>query len=240
MRQFDVFVLEDSNESTPWTPPFNDPALGWFLVHDWNQKLNELDAEWIVFAHRSVIIDRDFLNQLAEVNDDFPMVDAIAPQVKTNGSFAGGLLLSKKEGLTKADSSTGLRFVAAPHPSIGVFSRRIIQRTGLFDLDLPPELQLADYALRMSHAGGKMFYVPYLTALASSSTFNHELKDDSDALWQVIYKNLPLANLLRFTLSHISTTPLWLKTKALKNKRDKATDLSKMTAKYIKEISSQQ
>ena len=51
MRQFDVFVWGSPDITDP-QPPFTDPALGWFFTDSFNERLNESDAEWIVFAHR--------------------------------------------------------------------------------------------------------------------------------------------------------------------------------------------
>ena len=84
MRQFDVFVWDEPQESLDagQQPPFTDPALGWFFTNNFNNKLNESDAEWIVFANRSVKIDREFLNSLAENISAFPMVDAFAPRLR--------------------------------------------------------------------------------------------------------------------------------------------------------------
>jgi hypothetical protein len=130
---------------------------------------------------------------------------------------------------------------------IAVFSSRIIQRTGLFDLDLPPEYRLIDYTLRMAHAGGKMFSVPYLVATsenASASLVNGLYLNDKKAvapLWEIYYKSLPVGLLSAFTLRHPSTLLKFLgidKSKKRRQfKRDKATSLSKLTADYLKEIS---
>ena len=247
MRQFDVFVFEQEGpQFTHWEPPFKDPALGWFHDSDWNRLLQEIEAEWVIFTHPAVKIDRDFLNDLAQVTDGFPMVDAFAPRLRTAGHFYGGTLLNANKGFIQIKEESPMRFVAAPHPFIGVFSRRIIQRTGIFDLELPPELCLLDYSLRMAHAGGKMFSVPYLVAqLQASNDPNFEQILNSQFLstpsrtipqWQIIYKNLPLQNLLGFTLRHPSAIPQFLRTNKLKIKQDKATSLSKLTAEYLKEI----
>lgn len=240
MRQFDVFVLDDTPDFDSWAPLFEDPSLGWFHVKDWNSELEKLDAEWIVFAHRSMKIDRDFLNNLAQVIEGYPMVDAFAPRLKMGEKFMGGLVLDGAAGFKPIDENAKMRFVAAPIPVIGVFSRRIIQRTGLFDKDLPAELQLADYTLRMYHAGGKMFCVPYLVAEpATEIEFNYTLKNVTNFIWDLIYKCLPPTNLIAFTFWHPSTITKWFKSKkVLKFKSEKATALSKLTDKTIKDISS--
>ena len=240
MRQFDVFVFEkDSPNFSQWKPEFEDPALGWFHDSDWNRPLQGIEAEWVIFTHSSIVVDREFLNNLAEVTEGFPMVDAFAPRIKSDGHFYGGSLLNGAKGLAPISEDEKMRFVAAPHPFIGVFSRRIIQRTGLFDQDLPPEWRLTDYALRMAHAGGKMFSVPYLVARAKETlNFPRENKsENARAEWQTIYKNLGVSSLLGYSLRHPQTLPLWFSSNKLKIKRDKATVLSKFTKNYQKEIS---
>jgi hypothetical protein len=248
MRQFDVIVLEAPSSSNKWIPPFEDPALGWFHSLDWNQPLQSIDAEWVVFANLAVKIDRDFLNNLAEVTEGFPMVDAFAPRLKFDGHFYGGLLLAGSKGFAPISENEKMRFVAAPSPMIAVFSSRIIQRTGLFDLDLPPEFRLLDYTLRMAHAGGKMFSVPYLVASLNEGNYARHLtgqflheKQAIAPLWEIYYKSLPIGLLSAFTFRHLTMLPKFLgfdkNKKRRQFKRDKATSLSKLTADYLKEIS---
>ena len=194
MRQFDVFVFSESFDESDELhrnkiqPPFTDAELGWFFTNDWNKHLNEIEGEWVVFAHPSIKIDREFLNSLADVTDSFPMVDAFAPRIRVETHvhtapsstkqntdkrrfFSGSLLkrAAKGSGFVEIGENTPMCYVAAPHPYLAVFSRRIIQRTGGFDTTLPANARLADYTLRMMHAGGKMFSVPYLVA---------QIKDD--------------------------------------------------------------
>ena len=241
MRQFDVIVLEENSpQFDNWTPPFEDPALGWSHDSDWNRPLQSIDAEWVVIAQPAVTIDRDFLNNLAEVIEGFPMADAFAPRVKNNGHFYGGLLLNRSKGFAPISENEKMRFVAAPNPMIAVFSSRIIQRTGLFDLDLPPEYRLIDYTLRMAHAGGKMFSVPYLVA-KSSQLIDACSLNQVEALWEIYYKSLPVGLLSAFTFRHLTMLPKFLGfdkgKKRRQFKRDKATSLSKLTPDYLKEIS---
>ena len=240
MRQFDVIVLEENSpQFDNWTPPFEDPALGWSHDSDWNRPLQSIDAEWVVIAQPAVTIDRDFLNNLAEVIEGFPMADAFAPRVKNNGHFYGGLLLNKSKGFAPISENEKMRFVAAPNPMIAVFSSRIIQRTGLFDLDLPPEYRLIDYTLRMAHAGGKMFSVPYLVA-KSSQLIDASRLNQVEALWEIYYKSLPVGLLSAFTFRHLTMLPKFLGLdkgkKRRQFKRDKATSLSKLSAEYLKDI----
>lgn len=176
------------------------------------------------------------------------MVDAFAPRLKFDGHFYGGLLLAGSKGFAPISENEKMRFVAAPSPMIAVFSSRIIQRTGLFDLDLPPEFRLLDYTLRMAHAGGKMFSVPYLVASLNEGNYARHLtgqflheKQAIAPLWEIYYKSLPVAQLSAFTFRHLTMLPKFLgfdkNKKRRQFKRDKATSLSKLTAKYLKEIS---
>ena len=249
MRQFDVIVLEENSpQFDKWIPPFEDPALGWLHDCDWNRPLQSIDAEWVVITQPAVKIDREFLNNLAQVIEGFPMVDAFAPRLKLDGKFHGGLLLAGSKGFAPISENEKMRFVAAPSPLIAVFSSRIIQRTGLFDLDLPPEFRLLDYALRMAHAGGKMFNVPYLVASLNegdyarllTGQFMHE-KQAIAPLWEIYYKTLPAAQLSAFTFRHLTMIPKFLgfdkDKKRRQFKRDKATSLSKLSTDYLKEVS---
>lgn len=249
MRQFDVIVLEENSpQFDNWIPPFEDPALGWIHDSDWNRPLQSIDAEWVVIVQPAVKIDRNFLNNLAEVTEGFPMVDAFAPRLKFDGHFYGGLLLAGSKGFSPISENEKMRFVAAPNPMIAVFSSRIIQRTGLFDLDLPPEFRLLDYTLRMAHAGGKMFSVPYLVASLSEGDFTglltgrllHE-KQAIAPLWEIFYKSLPVGLLSAFTFRHLTKLPKFFgfdkNKKRRQFKRDKATALSKLTTDYLQEIS---
>ena len=191
MRQFDVFVFSESFDESDEQhrnriqPPFTDAELGWFFTNDWNKHLNEIEGEWVVFAHPGIKIDRDFLNNVAYVKDSFPMVDAFAPRIRIEQSrsphakrFLSGYLLKrplKGSGLVEIDENAPMRYVAAPPPYLAIFSRRIIQRTGGFDMTLPANARLADFTLRMMHAGGKMFSVPYLVAQAENSIANSNM-----------------------------------------------------------------
>ena len=192
MRQFDVFVFDENFDEAQGKipqPPFTDPELGWFFTNNWNKHLNEIEGEWVVFAHPSIKIDRSFLNNVAEVTDSFPMVDAFAPRIRTDKrKFLSGYTLrtaAKGSGFIEIDENAPLRYVAAPHPYLGIYSRRIIQRTGGFDTTLPPTARLADFTLRMMHAGGKMFSVPYLVAQikaggAEANAYENEAKPSAE------------------------------------------------------------
>ena len=281
MRQFDVFVLTRAGNSeldcaAAPEPPFTDPALGWFFTDSFNKRLNESDAEWIVFADSSIDITRDFLNNLAETISAFPMVDAFAPRIrceKTRGEatdaaaepalenglakgeanvwWESGFILDKKQGVRPIPEDSKIRYAAGPSPRLAAFSRRIVQRTGAFDESLPIECQLLDYSLRMLHAGGKMFYVPYLVAneiTAFANSNNHcdagkpEVKGLSKNncaknLIPVLYKSLGFGKVLPLILRKPSTImPILKNRKELGAKRDKATVLSKLKENFLKEL----
>ena len=257
MRQFDVFVFDenfDESQGKHPQPPFTDPELGWFFTNDWNKHLNEIEGEWVVFAHPSIRIDRQFLNNVAEVTDWFPMVDAFAPRIRTDkGNFLGGYLLmpaAKGSGFVEIDENAPLRYVAAPHPFLAVFSRRIIQRTGGFDTTLPEYARLADFTLRMMHAGGKMFSVPYLVAQATNeeaetvvSNANSEKAcclmgvRDLKSIAIILSKAFGAEASVPFALHHPSVIPTLLRNrKQRKEKRKAATLLSKLKADFLKEV----
>lgn len=256
MRQFDVFVFSENFDETQGThpqPPFTDPELGWFFTNNWNKHLDEIEGEWVVFAHPSIKIDRQFLNNVAEVTDGFPMVDAFAPRIRTDkGKFLGGYLLkpaAKGSGFVEIDENAPLRYVAAPHPFLAVFSRRIIQRTGGFDTTLPEYARLADFTLRMMHAGGKMFSVPYLVAQATSdeaeSVAGNGCKDAHDlagmrdlkSIAIILSKAFGAEASVPFALHHPSVIPTLLRNRKIrKEKRKAATLLSKLKADFLKEV----
>ena len=252
MRQFDVFVFDENYDEAQGKlpqPPFTDPELGWFFTSDWNKHLDEIEGEWVIFAHPSIKINRNFLNNVAEVTDSFPMVDAFAPRIRTDkGNFLGGYLLkpaAKGSGFVEIDENAPLRYVAAPHPFLAVFSRRIIQRTGGFDTTLPEYARLADFTLRMMHAGGKMFSVPYLVAQATNDVaekvakaLEHEADaQDLKVTALVLSKAFGIEASLPFALHHPSViTALFANRKATKEKRKAATLLSKLKAEFLKEV----
>lgn len=270
MRQFDVFVFNENFNDTPGNqpqPPFMDPELGWFYTNDWNKHIKEIEGEWVVFAHPSIKIDRDFLNNVAEITDSYPMVDAFAPRIRLDSNikiepaeitdkrkFLSGYLLkpaAKGSGFIEIDENAPLRYVAAPHPYLAIYSRRIIQRTGGFDITLPEHARLADYTLRMMHAGGKMFSVPYLVAQATTDEAKlvagiahackeTELKEsvpDLKAIAYVLSKAFGLEASLPFAIHHPSVIPSLIRNRsALKEKRKAATLLSKLKADFLKEV----
>lgn len=246
MRQFDVFVW-DSPDITEPQPPFTDPALGWFFTDNFNERLNESDAEWIVFASSAVTIDREFLNSLAENISAFPMVDAFAPRLryasiedghKKSSKFVGGFKLHKSKGIEPIEGDAPLRYVASPRPEIAVFSRRIVQRTGAFDASLPIPAQILDYALRMYHAGGMYFSVPYLVAELKGipMDFSSENRESLPHIAYALSKSLGIKT-ARFVATHPSViASLWKNRKSLQEKRDKAILLSKLAPETLKEL----
>ena len=257
MRQFDVFVFDENYDEAQGKlpqPPFTDPELGWFFTSDWNKHLDEIEGEWVIFAHPSIKINRNFLNNVAEVTDSFPMVDAFAPRIRTDkGKFLGGYLLkpaAKGSGFVEIDENAPLRYVAAPHPFLAVFSRRIIQRTGGFDTTLPEYARLADFTLRMMHAGGKMFSVPYLVAQATNEEAETVVSNassekacglmgvrDLKSIAIILSKAFGAEASVPFALHHPSVILMLLSNrKQRKEKRKAATLLSKLKADFLKEV----
>ena len=148
------------------------------------------------------------MNNVAEVTDSFPMVDAFAPRILSakNHSFHSGYRLDAANGLSMLDENAEMRFVAAPHPLIAAFSRRIIQRTGRLDDSLALCVQIADYSLRMLHAGGKMFSVPYLVANTHGTVDDtlYDNRENIDDFTFAMFKSLGLSKNLRFLLRHLA------------------------------------
>lgn len=240
MRQFDVFVWDGNtseNKQESFEPPFTDSALGWFHGNDLNSNLENSEAEWIVFAHRSIAIDRQFLNDLAECTSGYPMVDAFAPRIhdRQSGKFLSGYALDKKTGLKMLDENAKMRFVAAPNPYIAVFSRRIVQRTGRLDDTLTKSTMFADYAFRMLHAGGKMFSVPYLVANTTNDI--SEMQQAKNDLAYALVKSFGIPRNIRFLARNPKAFYfIWKNRKELFEKRDKATLLSKFKKSDLAEL----
>lgn len=238
MRQFDVFVWGGEE----FTPPFTDSALEWFLGNDFNAGLEKSEAEWIVFAHKSINIDRRFLNDLADTIAGYPMVDAFAPRINYTSArtFLSGYRLDARKGLDMLDENAAMRFVATPHPLLAVFSRRIVQRTGAFDQSLCIPVQLVDYAFRMLHAGGKMFSVPSLVACLAPETnvpASASPNEHADDLALALVKAFGYWKNRKFLLRHASTLrTLWNKRKELEKMRDKAILLSKLDKKFLDDL----
>lgn len=240
LRQFDVIVVNDKFSSEDSIePPFTDPSLAWFFVADINEGLARSEAEWILITRDSLNVDRNFLNNLAECNGAFPMADALAPRIKTlSGEFKGGWLLAQKGGFREIPENEKMRYVAAPNPAVAAFSRRIIQRTGKVDTSLPPEFQLTDYTLRMLHAGGRLFSIPYLVIEETSpAKFDTGKKEFNDGCIQVLYKSLGLAESLKFAFQHPGALKALFKNrKKLNIQRERSTALSKMNPGMLQDI----
>lgn len=241
MRQFDVIVWDypQNDDSKNIEPPFTDRDLGWFFGNDLNKSLDESDAEWLVFAHSSVNIDRNFLNDLAQAISGFPMVDAFAPKVNlNNGQFASGYVIHKRNGLQEIPQDAPLRFVAAPTPYVVAFSRRIVQRTGHLDMDRTPLFAIMDLALRMLHTGGKMFSVPYLVASLKTTTELDPLrKDCAKELGVTLFKTFGFFGSFGYLMTHLGALhELYRDRKALNQKRESAILLSKFKPGYRKQI----
>lgn len=240
LRQFDVIVVSKKFSSRISTkPPFTDPSLAWFFVSDVNEGLAESEAEWIVVVNDCMNIDRDFLNNLAECNGAFPMADALAPRVRTkSGKFESGRILAKKGGFVEISEDAKMRYVAAPHPSIAAFSRRIIQRTGKMDTSLPDEFMLADYTLRMLHAGGRMFSIPYLVineVMPIESQTSE--KEYIDGCVKSLYKGLGFWEAMKFAVHHpAAIATLFRNRKKLNAQREATITLSKMNARMLQDI----
>lgn len=243
MKQFDVIVWShEENPEFPTEPPFTDPALGWFFGNDINKSIQDSEAEWIVFAHKSVRVDRTFLNDLAQAIEGFPMVDAFAPRLATgvDGKFLAGYLRSGRTGVAMIPDDSKLRFVAAPCPYVAAFSKRIVRLTGGFDHNMSVPMGLVDFSFRMLHAGGKMFSIPYLCATVKNpdEALLPTAKNNADELLVTLFKTFGFFGVLSFMATHPgSIRPLWNNRKDINERRNSAILLSNLKADYIKEIS---
>ena len=209
------------------------------------------------------------MNSLAENISAFPMVDAFAPRLryasiedgdKKSAKFVGGFRLHKSKGIEPIKEDAPLRYVACPRPEIAVFSRRIVQRTGAFDASLPIPAQILDYALRMYHAGGMCFSVPYLVAGLQGipmdfaggmcfsvpylvaglqgipMDFSSENREWLPHIAYALSKSLGIKT-ARFVATHPSViVSLWKNRKSLQEKRDKAILLSKLAPETLQEL----
>lgn len=240
LRQFDVIVVNENYSSkNSVKPPFTDPSLAWFFVNNVNEGLAQSEAEWILIVRDGLNVDRNFLNNLAECNGAFPMADALAPRIKMqSGKFKGGWLLAQKGGFTEIQENEKMRYVAAPNPAVAAFSRRIVQRTGKVDTSLPAEFQLADYSLRMLHAGGRLFSVPYLVIdEVRPIEFRTTQKEGNEGCIKALYKGLGFIEALKFAIRHPSTFAILFKNrKKLNALRESAITLSKMSQKMLQDI----
>ena len=234
MRQFDVFFYP----AKPAEPLFTDKDLGWFYSENLNEDLKKSDAEWIIFAKPEVQITRNFLNDLACTISDFPYVDAFAPKICfENEVIPSGFKLSKKNGLELISKEESLKFIACPTPQILILSKRMLDRTGLFDLQFSNDFLFLDLTLRMLHAGGKLFYVPYLIV---QTTENHSYLFSKKELAFCLYKSFGFFFILPLLLKNPSLfLHLFIVRKWLNEKREKAIALSKLDKNFLKELLSQ-
>ena len=241
MREFDVLVW-GLDESETHEPPFKDRALEFHFTNSFNRALKNIDAEWVVLAHKSINIDREFLNSLAIATGEYPMVDAFSPRIRTkDGNFVSGFTLDSRLMLKMIPENSAMRFVASPHPYIVAFSSRIIQRTGAFDTCIQHTAQIADYSLRMLHAGGVMFSLPYLVA----STIDENANVPGDNIYSGAERELLYAKVKSFgifeNIPYIALHPCSAMfcirhRKELLEKRNKAILLSKLEKNFLQKI----
>ena len=159
--------------------------------------------------------------------------------LESHGHLCLFTVLDARKGLCMLDENAKMRFVAAPHLLISAYSRRIVQRTGAMDANLSKKAQAIDYALRMLHAGGKMFSLPYLVA-STSESIDDSLFNDKESLNDFAYalfKSLGLWKNRRFLLRHFGTLKaLWKRRKELEEKRNKAILLSKLDKNFLDDL----
>lgn len=212
-KQFDIIVypVEDIE------PPIQDAALGWFASKEINDALSKTSAEWIIIAHRDVKITKEILDQIAEACLEFPAIDCF--------TFS-------------QDNQQPLSYVAGPSPYLMVATRRIMQRTGAFDLELGLASRFIDIGLRMYHAGGQTFAIPLsLSSHNNEGPLKETLTLDPRDMVQVLYKNLGIGTALSYLKKHPKAIFSFLKNfRSCHQKRKKATSLSKFSKERLQEI----
>lgn len=235
-RQFDVFI----NAGEELEAPFTDRALGWFFTKNPNEKMAESTAEWVIFASAGVEISRELLNHLADAAATFTNVDSFAPSVLFgSGGASRGAVYDKAKGFAELAGAIQPRFAAITSEHFGMFSRRILQRTGGFDETLPECARLADTSLRTLHAGGKTLSLPGIEVASKipqdSPWFTK--KENRTAVASVIYKALGWGPTLNFLARHPGAVPAFQgRLQELRKKREMVTDSSKLGRETLKEI----
>ncbi|HOG69612.1 MAG TPA: hypothetical protein PK366_09545, partial [Fibrobacteraceae bacterium] len=191
-KQFDIIVYPVKEIE----PPIEDPALEWFPSLNVNEALPNTTAEWIIIIHHDINISREHLNQIAQACNDFPMIDCFAPSLYASSSetsFASAYVIDILKGPVTIDLHTRdpFEYVAASSPYLMVVSRRIIQRTGAFDLDLSLAIRFIDLGLRMYHAGGKIFSIPLSPVELKNSSKTKEILSINEREWSLcLFKNM--------------------------------------------------
>lgn len=235
-RQFDVFILSGEQLEQPFT----DKALGWFCTKKPNGKMAESTAEWVIFASAGVKISRPLLDDLADAAATFTNVDSFAPTVFfENGTASTGAVYDKASGFSELKGETQPKFAAITSEHFGMFSRRILQRTGGFDETLPEAARLADLSLRTLHAGGKTLTLPGIevaSTIAECAPWFAQ-KGNRTALASILYKALGWGPALNYLARHPGTVPAFQSgLSQLRRKREMVTDSSKLGRDFLKEI----
>lgn len=235
-RQFDVFL----HSSEELEAPFTDRALGWFFTKNPNEKMAQSNAEWVIFASAGVEISRQLLNYLADAAATFTNADSFAPNVLfESGKASCGAVYDKAAGFAELSGETQPRFAAITSEHFGMFSRRILQRTGGFDETLPEAARLADLSLRTLHAGGKTLSLPGIEVASNlpegAPWFTQ--KAHRTAVANILYKSLGWGPTLNYLARHPGAVPAFQGgLSKLRKKREMVTDTSKLGRETLREI----
>lgn len=240
-KQFDIIVYPVKEIE----PPIKDPALEWFPSLNVNEALPNTTAEWIIIIHHDINISREHLNQIAQACNDFPMIDCFAPSLYASSSetsFASAYVIDILKGPVTIDLHTRdpFEYVAASSPYLMVVSRRIIQRTGAFDLDLSLAIRFIDLGLRMYHAGGKIFSIPLSPVELKNSSKTKEILSINEREWSLcLFKNMGIKATFVYLKKNFKISILvhfLRKMKSFYHKRKKATLLSKFSDEYLQKF----
>lgn len=236
-KQFDILILSD--KARDFTLPVKDAALEYFFAEDFRTVISQLDAEWTVLAKPEIILSRDFLNETADLVNDFPYADAFAPRIVSEGkTISSGYLLDSRLGLfaeSSLNGGNGMGNVASASPLCGIYSTRLLRALEDFDGDFRTDVRFFDLGLRALHLGANLFSVPHLQ-IEAKKNFPPDFFPFRE-LARAYYKDLDIVRFLKFTFRHPTTAPaIFHDRKNLDEKSLRATELSKLTPETLQKI----
>ena len=240
-KQFDIIVYPVKEIE----PSIEDPAIEWFASENINETLPKTNAEWIILIHQDIRITKEHLHEIGQACLNFPMIDCFAPTLvssSNHSSFASAYVIDINKGPITWNKlkSSPYEYVAGSSPYLMVVSRRIIQRTGAFDLDLSLAIRFIDLGLRIYHAGGSIFSIPLSPIELKESSKPEDIlkiKEYESAL--CIFKNMGIKAAFDYLKNNFRISLLFhflTKMKSFYHKRKKAILLSKFSNERLQKI----
>ena len=240
-KQFDIIVYPVKEIE----PSIEDLALEWFASENINETLPKTTAEWIIIIHQDIRITKEHLHEIGQACLDFPMIDCFAPTLfssSNHSSFASAYTIDKNKGpiIWNELKNSPYEYVAGSSPYLMVVSRRIIQRTGAFDLDLSLAIRFIDVGLRIYHAGGSIFSLPLFPIELKESSKPEDIlkiKEYESAL--CIFKIMGIKAAFDYLKNNFRISLLFhflTKMKSFYHKRKKAILLSKFSNERLQKI----